>query len=123
MVDVAVNTDLSFAPYTDVIFDARRKPNFASTTINEGTETKNRSVCYSDTDDSDIDIDSSSCESGAESDYNPVATSEEELSDIEADNEPLSHDDSKEGMKFIPFFFVTTRASEILFGLPHACNN
>ena len=106
MVDVAVNTDLSFAPYTDIIFDVRREPNFASTTINEGTKTNNRSVCYSDTDDSDIDIDSSSCESGAESDYNPVNTSEEELSDIESDNEPLSHDDSKEGMKFITHSFM-----------------
>ena len=101
----------------------RREPNFASTTINEGTETNNRSVCYSDTDDSDIDIDSSSCESGAESDYNPADTSEEEHSDIEADNEPLSRDDSKKGMKFITFFSSLLVLLKYCFGVPHACNN
>ena len=102
--EVEVDQTSDKFPYTDIIFDVRREPNFASTTINEGTEMNNRSVCYIDTDDSDIDIDSSSCESGAESDYNPVDMSEEELSDIEADNEPLSHGDFKEGMKFITFF-------------------
>ena len=104
MVDASVNTDFSFAPHSDVLFDVTENSFVKNvTTINESIE-DNESE--SDDDNSSIETDTSFSDNDSESEYCPSDNSESDFSDAESQDESSQFENinDQEGMKFITFF-------------------
>ena len=101
MCSTAMNTDLSFSPRVDVTFNVACANITVSPTTEDDVNTDNES---------DIDIDSSSCESDTESEYRPSDVSDEsdsDFSDCEENSARFRNENSNAedgGMKFITFF-------------------